>query len=95
MSMTEEPRARPILRLKIPPAPRPVAPQPPAREPAVAPAPKVIWRCKPCGAEVVLPDTAEEGDIVRCRNCNANLGKAVHFLSDPPETSRLRARRGS
>ncbi|MBI1407893.1 MAG: hypothetical protein GC145_17400 [Caulobacter sp.] len=87
--MTEEPRARPILRLKFPPAAKP------APEPAAAPAPKVIWRCKPCGSEVILPLTAEEGDIVRCPGCNANLGKAVHFLSDPPETSRLRARRGT
>lgn len=83
--MSEE-RTRPILRLKFPPAPKPVA----------APvAPKGVWRCKPCGAEVTLPTTAEEGDIVRCPSCNANLGKAVHFLSDPPETSKLRARLGT
>lgn len=85
--MTEEPRARPILRLKFPPAAKPAEPAPVAAQP-----PKPTWRCKPCGAEVILPVSAEEGDIVRCAGCNANLGKAVHFLSDPPETSRLRAR---
>ncbi|HYD46283.1 MAG TPA: hypothetical protein VEA79_13540 [Phenylobacterium sp.] len=88
-----EPGRRPILRLKNPP-PLPAPPPAPAAasrpgQPAAEPG----WKCKPCGARLVLPETWAEGDELRCPNCNAKIGLVKDIMSDPPETSRLRARR--
>ena len=77
--MTEE-RRRPILRLKNPPAAKPVVAAPSR------------WKCKPCGALVTVTGEEPADDIVRCPACNAKLGVAGDFSSDPPELSRLRAR---
>jgi DNA-directed RNA polymerase subunit RPC12/RpoP len=86
-----EPGRRPILRLKNPP-PLPVQPAPPPK-PGQAAAPATVWKCKPCGAALVLPETWAEGEELRCPNCNAKIGLVKDIMSDPPETSRLRARR--
>jgi hypothetical protein len=88
--MTDKP-ARPILKLKFPPAVKPVAPPPPPPAKAEA-AVKAPWRCKPCGGPVTVPADADPASDVRCPACNANLGKAASFLSDPPEVSKVRAR---
>jgi DNA-directed RNA polymerase subunit RPC12/RpoP len=86
-----EPGRRPILRLKNPPplptqpAPEPKPGQPPAADPG--------WKCKPCGARLVLPETWAGDDELRCPNCNAKIGLMKDIMADPPETSRLRARR--
>jgi DNA-directed RNA polymerase subunit RPC12/RpoP len=67
-----------------PSRPRP-APPPPAP-------PQHDWKCRPCGAGFTpSPDLADE-DSVRCPACNARLGKAVDFRSDPPNLEKLRAR---
>lgn len=78
--MTEE-RRRPILRLKSPPPPKPAPPS------------ASKWKCKPCGALVSLTGLEPLEDVVRCPSCNAKLGTVADFRSDPPELSRLRARR--
>lgn len=80
--MTDAPR-RPILSLKFPPAPK-AAPPPPPKEQR--------WKCKPCGAAVVLTGGEPENQEIRCPACNAKLGLAGQFLSDPP-SPRIRARR--
>ena len=77
--MTEPPR-RPILHLKTPPPSAKVA------------APSVGWRCKPCGAPVEIAATLADEDEVRCPACNALLGRARQFRSDPPQLQRVRAR---
>jgi hypothetical protein len=77
--MTEE-RRRPILRLKSPPAPKP------------APPVASRWKCKPCGTVVTVTGLEAADAVVRCTGCNAKLGVAGDFKSDPPELSRLRAR---
>ncbi len=80
--MTDAPR-RPILSLKFPPAPKAAPP----------PAPKEQrWKCKPCGAAVVLTGSEPEDREIRCPACNAKLGLAGQFLSDPP-SPKIRARR--
>ena len=77
--MTDAPR-RPILSLKFPPAPK-------------APPPKESrWKCKPCGTAVVLTGSEPEDQEIRCPGCNAKLGLAGQFLSDPP-SPKIRARR--
>jgi rubrerythrin len=76
MSMTE-PTRRPILRLKNPP--------PAAKTPRA-------WRCKPCGAPVEIAATLADDGEVRCPACNALLGTAHQFRSDPPQLQRIRAR---
>ncbi|MDP1631677.1 MAG: hypothetical protein Q8L66_09695 [Caulobacter sp.] len=66
--------------------------------PAVAPPPPPQelsgprWKCKPCGSGVFLTGMEAETEVIRCPACNAKLGLAGHFLSDPPELARLRAR---
>ncbi len=80
--MTDTPR-RPILSLKFSPAPK--APLP-------TPAKESRWKCKPCGAAVVLTGSEPEDQEVRCPACNAKLGLAGQFLSDPP-SPKIRARR--
>ncbi|UTP39564.1 hypothetical protein M9M90_20550 [Phenylobacterium sp. LH3H17] len=85
--MTDEPRRRPILKLKNPPkvivpgAPAPPPPPPPAHE----------WKCKPCGAGLSVAPGLEDAAEVRCPSCNAKLGTAGDFRADPPP-ARLRAR---
>ncbi|WP_332765272.1 hypothetical protein [Phenylobacterium sp.] len=85
--MTEEPRRRPILRLKNPPkvivpgAPPPPSPPPPAHD----------WKCKPCGAGLSVAAELEDAAEVRCPSCNAKLGTAGDFRADPPP-AKLRAR---
>ncbi|MDP3854691.1 hypothetical protein [Phenylobacterium sp.] len=85
--MTEEPRRRPILKLKNPPkvvipGARPAPPPPPVQH---------DWKCKPCGAGLsVAADLADDAEI-RCPACNAKLGTAGDFRADPPP-ARLRAR---
>ena len=75
-----EPTRRPILHLKT------------VRQlPAAAP-PQVAWRCKPCGALVDLNPALADKDEVRCPSCNALLGRAEQFRSDPPQLQRVRAR---
>jgi DNA-directed RNA polymerase subunit RPC12/RpoP len=80
--MTDAPR-RPILSLKFPPAPK--APPPAAAK-------ETRWKCKPCGAAVVLTGAEPEDQEVRCPACNAKLGLVAQFLSDPP-SPKIRARR--
>lgn len=78
--MTEE-RRRPILKLKNPPPLKPVAAAPSK------------WKCKPCGTLVSIAGDEPADEVVRCPACNAKLGVAGDFSSDPPEFSRLRARK--
>ncbi|THD64877.1 MAG: hypothetical protein E8A12_07770 [Phenylobacterium sp.] len=78
--MTAPPR-RPVLHLKNPPA----RPQTASLD--------VGWRCKPCGASVEIGATLDGQDEVRCPSCNASLGRAEQFRSDPPQFQRVRARR--
>jgi DNA-directed RNA polymerase subunit RPC12/RpoP len=90
--MTEKPK-RPILHLKFPPS-TPIAT--PMAAPAVPKAPEPpqaqSWKCKPCGKPFqVLTELADE-DSVRCPACNARLGLASDFRSDPPNLERVRAR---
>jgi len=80
MNMTESPR-RPTLRLKFPPP----LPQPSVVKPKE-------FKCRPCGTVLqVAPELADE-DSVRCPSCNARLGLARDFRSDPPNFEKLRAR---
>lgn len=77
--MSETPK-RPILSLKNPPKPKP------------APAKPSKWKCKPCGATVQLTGEEDPAGDVRCPGCNARLGLAGDFNSQPPKTEGLRAR---
>ncbi len=104
--MSDTPR-RPILSLKRPPPPKPApepepAPKlgsprfakPPRPKPAPPPPapPQHSWKCRPCGTGFTpSPDLADE-ESVRCPSCNARLGKAADFRSDPPNLEKLRAR---
>ncbi len=77
---------KPLERIARPA--RPVMPEPPP------PPPPAVgdWKCKPCGARFdPSPDLADE-DSVRCPSCNARLGLASDFRSDPPNVEKLRAR---
>jgi hypothetical protein len=71
---------RPILRLKLGSQPKP--------QPVV----EAQWRCKPCGGAVAIPDATPDEESVRCPACNARLGLAGDFRSQPPALERLRAR---
>ena len=65
--------------------PRVEAPPPP-------PKPTFAWKCKPCGKGLdVAPELADD-DAVRCPSCNARLGLARDFRSDPPNLEKVRAR---
>lgn len=67
-----------------------VAPSPPPPPP---PAPAVgDWKCKPCGTRFDPPAELADEDSVRCPSCNARLGLAADFRSDPPNLAKLRAR---
>jgi DNA-directed RNA polymerase subunit RPC12/RpoP len=82
--MDEKPR-RPTLHLKFNPAGSPSAP--------AAPKPKEYeWKCKPCGQAVEIASELADEDYVRCPTCNARLGLARDFRSDPPELTKVRAR---
>lgn len=91
--MTEAPR-RPILRLKtavtvpIPGAPKPSA----AADDAPASGGSFTWKCKPCGKGFNPPAEGPDDEQVRCPACNARLGAAGDFRSDPPRSQRVRAR---
>jgi hypothetical protein len=78
------------------PLPTPGFARPPAR-PAFArkkppPPPPPQWKCRPCGAAFDPPASLTDDDYVRCPSCNARLGLARDFRSDPPVVERLRAR---
>ena len=68
------------------PASQAVAPPPPP------PAPVGDWKCKPCGARFDPPAELADEESVRCPSCNARLGLASDFRSDPPNLAKLRAR---
>lgn len=78
-AMTDRP-TRPILHLKTTVT---LAPKEPKSE----------WRCKPCGSVVEIDPALADTDTVRCPACDAALGRAGQFRSDPPQIQRLRARR--
>jgi len=94
--MTDKPK-RPILHLKFPPSTPVGAPaasaDAPAAPVAAPPAPKVqTWKCKPCGKPFQVLDELADEDSVRCPACNARLGLAADFRSDPPNLEKVRAR---
>jgi hypothetical protein len=105
--MNERPR-RPILHLKLgtptpslepkpAPTPLPIVPRPFARpafarKKPIAPPPAPAWKCRPCGAAFDPPRNLMDDEHVRCPSCNARLGLARDFRSDPPAVDRLRAR---
>jgi hypothetical protein len=98
--MSEPPR-RKILSLKSgvaapggpPPLERRVSTKPVKPTPPPAPPPAVgDWKCKPCGARFDPPTDLADTDSVRCPACNARLGLASDFRSDPPNIDKLRAR---
>lgn len=101
-----EPR-RPILHLKLGAVTRPLGAdamvQPKAKTTIVTPAAALpqappspptgpVWKCRPCGSTLNLPDTLADADAVRCPACNAKVGLAGDFRSDPPNIEKLRAR---
>jgi len=86
--MTDKPK-RPILHLKFPPSTPVGGPAAPTAPPASK---AMTWKCKPCGKPFqVLAELADE-DSVRCPACNARLGLAADFRSDPPNLEKVRAR---
>lgn len=94
--MSDQPPRRPILKLKSPPA-LPVEPPStpkftPAPAPMAAPPPPAgpRWKCKPCGANVLLTGAEAPAEVIRCPDCNARLGTAGDFAVNSP---RVRARR--
>ena len=78
--MTETTR-RPTLRLKFPPP-----------MPAGLPIKAKEWKCRPCGTVLQVAPELGDDDSVRCPSCNARLGLARDFRSDPPNIEKLRAR---
>ena len=80
--MTEE-RRRPILRLKNPPAAKPVVAAPSR------------WKCKPCGTLISLTGEEPEDDVVRCPSCNAKLGSIGDFRAAEGDPTRVRARKAA
>lgn len=90
--MTTEPPRRPILKLKSGVTPK--LPPELVKKPAPPPPPPVLdvwWKCKPCGkAFTPAPDAADD-EAVRCPNCNARLGLAGEFRTEPTP-ARVRAR---
>lgn len=83
--MSDPPR-RPILKLKFPP-PSPAAPETAPAQPG-----GTRWKCKPCGAVVVITGQEAAEDEVRCPACNARLGLAGDFQRADGE-AKVRARR--
>ena len=78
-----EPRARPAFK------PRPQHVAPPAA-PVVKPV--HAWKCKPCGTGFDVGPELADDDAVRCPSCNARVGRAKDFRSDPPTLAKVRAR---
>jgi hypothetical protein len=75
------------------PAPRPARPPRPPRAAAPAAKPSPLdWKCKPCGKSLAVPPELGDEDPVRCPSCNARLGLARDFRSDPPNLAKVRAR---
>lgn len=68
--------------------PQTSAPPPPPPAPVVT----GDWKCKPCGTRFDPPTDLADEDSVRCPSCNARLGLASDFRSDPPNVAKLRAR---
>lgn len=85
-----EPKPKPAP-LPVPAAPRPFARPAFARKKAPTPPPPQ-WKCRPCGAAFDPPSSLADDEHVRCPACNARLGLARDFRSDPPAVERLRAR---
>lgn len=88
--MSDEPRRRPILSLKNPPKVIP----PMAAKPAPQAAPPQVqydWKCKPCGAGILIEAGWADEEVIRCPACNAKLGTAGDFRADPTP-AKLRAR---
>ncbi len=85
-----KPPERPSAPLPVPAAPRAPMRKPFARKP-VAQKP-ASWKCRPCGAAFDPPASLADDEHVRCPSCNARLGLAGDFRSDPPAVDRLRAR---
>jgi DNA-directed RNA polymerase subunit RPC12/RpoP len=68
-----------------------------ARPPRIEPEPKpkqnlFAWKCKPCGKGFDVAAELADEDSVRCPSCNARLGLARDFRSDPPNLDKVRAR---
>lgn len=78
--MTIDRPRRPILSLK--------------RAPAPPPSKATSWKCKPCGAVLVITGAEDPAADVRCPSCNARLGVAADFHA-PETTSKIRARKVS
>ena len=76
--MTDDPPKRPILRLAA------------GARPRLGATPAMVWKCKPCGAVIEIPETGD-GDV-RCGTCGARVGLAEDFRKDPPPLAKLRAR---
>ena len=94
-SAVAAPGGPPPLERMVKPAGRTVfiAPSGPAAPPPPPPAPVVgDWKCKPCGTRFDPPVELADEDHVRCPSCNARLGLASDFRSDPPNVAKLRAR---
>jgi hypothetical protein len=89
----ETPPRRKTLSLK-PGTPLPAALQriPVAPPPPPPPPPAPAWRCRPCGAAFDVPAETPDDERVRCPSCNAKVGLAADFRSDPPLLEKLRAR---
>jgi hypothetical protein len=103
--MSDDAPRRPVLKLKNPPPPKPApAPEPaprlgsprfnkPRPRPAPTPPPPAhAWKCKPCGTGFTPSPDLPDDESVRCPACNARLGRAADFRSDPPNLEKLRAR---
>ena len=89
---------RPILKLKFPPAVPATLPSAATVKTASASASLPSgpqWKCKPCGALIVLTGSEPDDAVIRCPSCNARLGVAAHFKAEAPDTAKVRARRVS
>jgi DNA-directed RNA polymerase subunit RPC12/RpoP len=75
----------PVRTPRPPRPPRPVEPEPPKPKP-------FAWKCKPCGKGLDVGSELADEDSVRCPYCNARLGLAKDFRSDPPNLDKVRAR---
>jgi DNA-directed RNA polymerase subunit RPC12/RpoP len=87
---------RPILHLKLGGTPsadthEPPRPKTPSDAPTTVPA-TYTWKCRPCGTAFVPPRDGPADEAVRCPACNARLGRAGDFRSEPPLLEKLRAR---
>jgi DNA-directed RNA polymerase subunit RPC12/RpoP len=72
-------------------SPRPI--RPPRMDAPPPPPPKTFaWKCKPCGKGLDVPAELADDEAVRCPSCNARLGLARDFRSDPPNLEKVRAR---